>query len=88
MQARKYREGSRKSAPQGFEGWVGFDLTGKGKGFTSMRNDMKIRLKMASLRSGKITGLSQINGVCLKVVGVNTCQMKENLESWDEEFRF
>lgn len=31
----------------GFERWVGFDLTGKEKGITGMRNDMKIRLKMA-----------------------------------------
>lgn len=61
----------RKRTEVGFERWVGFDLTGKEKGITSMRNDMKIRLKMAHLRSGKITRLSGINDVSLKAVGAN-----------------
>lgn len=42
-----------ESSELGFEGWVGFVLK-KEKSFTRMRNDMKIRLKMASVRSGKI----------------------------------
>lgn len=43
---------------------------------------------MAYLRSGKITRLSKINAVCLKVVGTKVSWMKEKLESWEEEFRF
>lgn len=42
-----------------------------------MRNDMKIRLKMASVKSGKITRLSQINGVHSTVVGANTLDQEE-----------
>lgn len=52
-------------------------MKGKEKSFTCMRNDMKIRLKMASVRSGKITRLSQINGVHSTVVGANTLDQGE-----------
>ena len=52
-------------------------MKGKEKSFTRMRNDMKIRLKMASVRSGKITRLSQINGVQSTVVGANTLDQGE-----------
>lgn len=52
-------------------------MKGKEKSFTYMRNDMKIRLKMASVRSGKITRLSQINGVHSTLVGANTLHQEE-----------
>ena len=47
-------------------------LEREGKSFTRMRNDMKIRLKMASVRSGKITRALTNNGVHSTVVGANT----------------
>lgn len=53
-----------------------------------MKNGTKMGSNMAYLWFGRVTRLSNLNKVCLKVVGTNVFQMQENSESWDEGCRF